>query len=185
MRSMMNARFLVIAALLPACAADFGGGAGAALPSGNSVGIGRLAFSTRLGTPLNDHGFLVGASVESRGEANVGSRFSTGVSLGYGDGPPLIGKVVGWEVFGDFGTPLRGKLFPGGALYAGGTFALPIRLDSDRHIREINDSTSIAARRFEIVPFARARVHVEPDADEAVELVGGVSLRFRMFSDLL
>ena len=68
---------------------------------------------------------------------------------------------------------------------AGGTFALPIRLDSDRHIREINDSTSIAARRFEIVPFARARVHVEPDADEAVELVGGVSLRFRMFSDLL
>jgi hypothetical protein len=149
------------------------------------VGIGRLAFSTRLGTPLNDHGLLVGASVESRGEANVGSRFSTGVSVGYGDGPPLIGRVVGWEAFADFGTPLRGKFFPGGAFYSGATFALPIRLDSSRHIREINDNLSIATRRFEIVPFARARVHVEPDADEVVEIVGGASLRFRLFSDLL
>jgi hypothetical protein len=175
----------LVAALLPACAADFGGGAGAVVPSGHAVGIGRLAFSTRLGTPLNDHGFLVGASVESRGEASVGSRFSTGISLGYGDGPPLIGKIVGWEAFADFGTPLRGKLFPGGAFYTGGTFALPIRIDSSRHIRELNDATSIASRRFEIVPFVRGRVHVEPEADEAVEIVGGATLRFRLFTDIL
>lgn len=181
----MRAAALLVVALLPACAADLGGGAGAAVPSGNAVGIGRIAASTRLGTPLNDHGVLVGVSVESRGEANVGSRFSTGVSLGYGNGPPLIGRVVGWEVFGDFGTPLRGKLFPDGDFYAGATVALPFRLDPARPLREINDATWIVMRRFELVPFVRTRVHVDHDADEVVEIAGGASLRLRLLTDLL
>jgi hypothetical protein len=154
------------------------------VPTGHPVAIGRLAVSSRLGEPMNDHGFLVGASVESRAESDVGSRFSAGVSLGYGDGPPVVGRWWGWEAFADVGTPLRGKLFPGGDFYAGGTVALPIRLDSSRSIRDMNDSTWIVKRRFELVPFVRGRCHVDIGNDAPVEFAGGFSLRFRVFSDL-
>jgi hypothetical protein len=175
----------VIALALTGCAADLGAGVGAIVPSGNAVGIGRLAVSTRVSDPLNSSGFLVGGSVETRGEANVGARFSAGLSVGYGDGPPLLGSRVGWELFADFGTPLEGKLFGNTRFYAGATGALPIRLDAGRPLRDLNDSTWIVKRRIEVVPFLRGRVHYETGVGTPpTEIAGGVSLRLRWFSDL-
>jgi hypothetical protein len=175
---------LTFAATLPACAADLGTGGGATFPEKHALGIGRLAVSTRVFGPSTNSGWLIGLSTEARAEAHVGSRFSVGVSAGYGSGPDLIGSRLGWEAFADVGTPLRGGLFTEGG-YAGATLQLPIRLSDDRPAQDINDSIWIVTRRFELVPFLRTRVHIEPHADESTEIVGGVSGRFRVFSDLL
>lgn len=174
---------LAVSVLCTGCAADLGTGGGATFPERNAVGIGRVAVSVRLNNSKAKAGWLIGANAEGRGEANVGSRFSMGVSAGYGSGPDLVGRRVGWELFGDFGAPLRGGFTEG--VYAGATFQLPIRLEGDRPLRDVNDSVWIFMRRIEVVPFVRTRVHVEPSADESVEVAGGVSGRLRFMSDLL
>ncbi len=180
---------LALALLAPSgCAADLGLGGGAEAAKGHAVGLGRFAASTRVGSPLNDHGLLLGASVENRIEHAEGSRFTGGIMVGGGFGPGAIGgSPIGFEGYGEAGTPLRSTLFRDGSFYAGGGLNVPIRLDETRHISELNDSTWVLMRRFELVPTLRARLHVDHPGAESAYLrydVGALlSLRMRVFND--
>ncbi|HEU4408169.1 MAG TPA: hypothetical protein VFS43_23100 [Polyangiaceae bacterium] len=178
-----------LALLSAGCAADLGGGAGAEVARGHVLGFGRVAASTRLGSPLNDHGLLVGAAVESRAEAPGGSRFTGGVLVGAGYGPESIGgSRWGLEGFAEAGTPLRSTLFRGGDFYAGVGVNRPLRLFEARQIAELNDSTWVLMTRFELVPMGRYRLHVDHPGPGGARLrhdVGvGLALRLRTFSDL-
>src|SRR5262245_9933198 len=110
------------------------------------VGGGRLAASTKLGTPLNDAGFLLGAAIEARAETNLGPRWQSGLMLGWGAGPAAIDGRIGFEVYGEIGTTLRETLFRHGDLYGGLVLAVPIHT-SPRHVADLNESTWILTRR--------------------------------------
>jgi hypothetical protein len=171
------------------CAADLGLGSGAEATSGHWLAYGRAAGSTRIGSPLNESGFLVGTSLESRAEQDVGARFTTGLMAGYGAGPDAIGgKTLGLEAYGEFGTRIDDELFHHGDFFTGAAVAVPIRLLNAREITNLNDSTWLLLRRFEIVPLLRSRVDFDhPDGSSLivhVEVEGGLSLRMRTFTDL-
>ncbi|HWA28549.1 MAG TPA: hypothetical protein VG734_23065 [Lacunisphaera sp.] len=171
------------------CATDLGGGVGVEAKTGHAVGYGRLATSTKLGTPLNDHGFLVGASLESRAEESLGARYDAGMMLGWGDGPGALDGRWGFEAFGEFGTPIQSAFFRNFSFYTGVGVGVPFHLERPRAILDLNDSTWIAATRLEFVPLTRFRVHFDRAADEQYDpkydLTFGLALRLRMFSDLM
>jgi hypothetical protein len=180
---------LVLALLASGCGADLGVLGGVVPRDGHVVAAGRLAASTKLGTPANERGFLLGMQLESRAEAQVGSSWNSGVMLGWGDGPAAIDGRVGWEAYAEFGTPLHQTLFQSGNLYAGLALALPIRLGSPRHVVDMNESTWVLMQRVELVPLLRARVFRDNAPGHAVEWQPerslGLSVRLRVFSDLL
>lgn len=187
----MRARLLVAIAcsFLAGCAADFGGALGPELPTGNIVGYGRIAGSTRLGDPMNEKGPLVGMHLESRMEAEQGSRFQGGIMAGYGYGPAALGGwPIGFEGYLEGGTALRTTLFYKGDFYTGAAVSFPIRAERDRDIRQLNDSTWILHRRLELVPGARYRLFLDHPSGEPLtlrsELVVTFALRLRVFSDL-
>lgn len=174
---------------LSACGADLGALGGVETHTGHFVGGGRLAVSSKLGSPLNERGLLVGAALEARGEQDLGSRWNSGLMLGWGDGPAAIDGRLGWELFGEIGTPLHGTLFRRGDLYTGLSFALPIHFGPARQVVDLNESTWILTRRLELVPLLRTRLHRDhregKDAFWRTEISFGVSLRMRAFTDLL
>jgi hypothetical protein len=179
---------LVLLACLgaPACATDLGVGAGAR-SSGHLVGYGRLAVSTRAGTPLNEKGPLFGIDLGSRAEQRTGSRWLAGIFAGYGSGPSAFGNRVGFEAFGEFGFPLRETLFASTDLYAGAAATTPIRLDSPRKLVDVNQNTWIMRRHVEVVPMLRARFLFGPlgyACGERFEITGGLALRLRAETDL-
>jgi hypothetical protein len=178
-----------LAAITTGCAADLGGGGGVEVRSAHAVGFGRAAASTKLGSPLNDHGFLIGGSLESRAEANVGARYDAGIMLGWGTGPSAIGGNFGFETYVEAGTPIQSAIFRDGNFFAGAAVGMPVYFAKPRRVVDLNDSVSISATHLEFVPMLRARVHVDfPGGGDAVtkcDITGGVSLRLRFMSDLL
>ncbi len=186
---MRAAAGLCAALALAGCAADLGLGGGGEVGQGHGLGFGRVAASTRVGSPFNDHGPLFGASVESRVEKAEGARFTGGILIGGGFGPGAIGgSPFGFEAYGEAGTPLGATLFRDGSFYAGAGANVPVRLNESRQITELNDSTWVLMRRFELVPTFRVRLHVDHPAAESAYLrydVGGLlSLRMRTFNDI-
>lgn len=185
MRPVPPGRLIAVALVLTGCAADLGLGAGA--KAGNAVAFGRVAGLTRFGTPMNERGFLIGAALESRGEEDVGSRWSTGVMVGYGFGPPKFDGQVGLDVFGEAGIPLRGEYHDLYDSYLGFGADVPFILWPGRNVIDLNQSTFILKRRIELVPFGRARAYVQNGVEfgDAVEWSAGFAFRFRLMTDLL
>jgi hypothetical protein len=182
---------ILLAALTAGCGAELGGGGGVVASktgAGDAMGFGRVAMSTKLGTPINDHGVLVGASLEDRMEQNLGSRFTTGIMLGWGTGPSAIEGTFGFEAYAEFGTPIRETIFRRFDHYTGAAVGVPIRLGSPRRVTDLNTSTWVLTRRFEVVPLVRTRFNVDhPDDSDAVlrvDIAAGVTLRLRIFTDL-
>jgi hypothetical protein len=175
----------LLAMALGGCGVDLAGGAGA--KAGNVVGFGRLAASTRFGTPLNEKGILLGMNLESRAEQDVGSRWSSGVMLGYGYGPPSFDGWWGCEGYAEFGVPLRLSYSGFDDAYAGLGLALPFNVSANRELIDLNQSSWILKPRIEIVPFGRARGYFgqdEPNFSQRVEISGGLAFRFRVMTDL-
>ena len=179
----------VLSASLVGCGAELGGGVGVEARSGHAVGYGRAAASTRLGTPLNDHGFLVGGSLESRAEQQVGARYDAGVMLGWGTGPAAIGGKWGFEAYGEFGTPLQSAIFRDGNCFFGAALGAPYHLAKPREVKDLNDSLWIATTFVELVPMMRVRLHIDHpgggDPTTKIDLSAGLALRLRVLSDLL
>lgn len=172
------------------CGADFALGAGANT-TGRAVGFGRVAMSTKFGSPLNEGGLMLGLAVESRGEEDIGSRWSTGLMLGFGKGPAIIDGRVGYEVYAEAGTTIKSTLVEHlRDVYFGAAAGVPIALSSRRNVASLNDSTRLMGRSVELVPMARVRVrHDDRTPAEAgrawlVDIAGGFALRLRIFSDL-
>jgi hypothetical protein len=188
MRGVGVAGVLLGAVALLGCGTDLGLGGGA--KHGHAVGLGRLAVETKIGLPVNDHGFLVGANLESRSEESVGSRWSTGFMLGYGAGPPqFVGRRRwGYEIYGEAGVPLR-KTFHGlNDAYLGVGVTFPIALTTSRAVTDLNRSTWLLKRSIELVPFAHARGYFgkdEPTCWSRIEYAGGLAFRFRIMTDIL
>jgi hypothetical protein len=185
----VRARFLAIVLSLGGvgCAGDLGVGGGAMTQTGHAVAFGRSSLSTRIGgVPMGDHGVLVGLAVEGRGEERVGSRFEAGILLGGGTSPYAIGDSLGFEGYGEFGTPLRGTLFDHGDKYYGAGVGFPIPLNRRRDVARVNDSLWILKYRLEVVPFARTHLYDLHDdgLGLAVEVSGGLAFRYRLVSDL-
>jgi hypothetical protein len=171
-----------------ACGADLGGGFGFEARSARPVGYGRAAASTKLGTPLNDHGILLGGSLESRTEAKLGVRYDAGLMLGWGTGPATLGGKWGVEMYVEAGTPIHGGFFRNEDWFIGSTLAAPFHIGVPREVADLNSSTWFATNRVEFVPMARVRIHWDhPDVGEPirkVDLQMGAALRLRMLSDL-
>jgi hypothetical protein len=178
-----------LSALLVGCGAELGGGAGVEAKSAHAIGYGRAAASTRLGTPLNDHGFLVGSSLESRAEQRVGARYDAGLMLGWGTGPAAIGGKWGFEAYGEVGTPLQSAIFREGNCFFGAAISVPYHLAKPREVKDLNDSVWIATTYVELVPMMRARLHLDHpgggDTTTKIDISGGLAFRLRVLSDLL
>jgi hypothetical protein len=182
-------RVVVLAALgCAGCAADLGGGLGVEARSGHAVGYGRAASSTKLGTPMNNEGFLIGGSLESRTEAKLGVRYDAALMLGYGHGPAALGGKWGIEGYLELGTPIRGGFLPNGDWLLGATLAVPFHIGDPRKVTDLNGSTWFAKTRLELVPLARVRAHWDHPPGEdpltRVDLQLGLALRLRVLSDL-
>jgi len=176
--------------LLLGCAADFGGGMFHQVRDSHAVGAAQIAASTKIGTPLNNQGFLVGAEVRGRAEDELGSRWMAGLRAGYGQSPdPAPGKM-GWELHGDFGTPLgKGGLFPDWSIYAGATFATPIWMSRRHEGSDLNTSSWFFKRAVELVPSLSARVYLDRLDDgptqRRTDLGVGLAVRLRAVNDFL
>ncbi|HWO14955.1 MAG TPA: hypothetical protein VNN80_35875 [Polyangiaceae bacterium] len=170
------------------CGADLGGGVGIEPRTANAVAFYRAAASTKLGTPLNNEGLLVGAALESRTEAHRGVRYDASVMLGYGRGPATLDGRWGIEAYLEGGTPVRGGFFPNWDFLLGATLATPIFFGSPRQVADLNTSTWFASKRLELVPMLRARMHWDhPPGEDSVtrlDLQVGATLRLRVLSDL-
>jgi hypothetical protein len=169
------------------CAADLGVGGGAMPSTGHAVGFGRLAASTKpLSTPMNEKDLMVGLALEGRGEQDVGSRFNLGATAGWALPADAIFNHFSFEAQLEGGTPLRMTLFEDGAFYLGASAALPFPLQKQRLVSNINQSTWILKRRFDLVPFVRVLEHYEKDRPfwDGFEISGGLALRYRVVSDL-
>lgn len=178
---------LVSAAALLGCGTDLGLGAGA--KHGHAVALGRLAVATKLNLPLNDRGVLIGTNLESRSEENVGSRWSTGIMLGYGDGPSqFVGRRWGYEIYAEAGVPLRTTYRGFDDAYVGVGGSLPLSLTGSRAVTDLNRSTWLLKRSIELVPFGHARGYFGDDESNGwnrMEYAGGLAFRFRVMSDIL
>ena len=173
------------------CSADLGGGVGLEARSGHEVGIGRMAASTKFGSygaPFNQTGLLVGAALEARGEQSFGSRWDLGLMAGYGKGPAEIDGKLGYELFGELGTPVRATLAKNGDFFTGAGAALAIPLSAPRDAADLNRSTWILKRRFEFLPMVKTRFHFDhTDGSDLVwraDVEAGFSFRLRVFTDL-
>lgn len=204
---MRSAWIVVLAIACAGCSAELGGGGLVEVRSGNATGYTRIATSTRIGTPMNEKGLLIGGSLESRLEQraeacttkglacaynrdNGGTRWLGGVMVGYGKGPAMLDRRVGYEIYGEGGTPFRNGFFSNGSFYAGIGASIPILLGPIRSVDDLNESTWILTRRVEVVPQARFRVHVDDPGASAVptivrtDLTLGVSFRMRLMTDI-
>jgi hypothetical protein len=179
---------VLLAAAGLGCAADLGGGGGIEARTAHAVGFGRAAASTKVGTPLNNDGILIGSSLESRTEAKLGARYDVGLMLGWGTGPAAIGGKWGFEAYLEGGTPIRGGFFRDGDWFLGGTVAAPFHMGSPRQVQELNGSTWFATSRLEVVPMLRLRRHrdhpEDADALTRVDVELGLVFRLRVLSDL-
>jgi hypothetical protein len=173
---------------LLACGAELGAGGGVEARSGVAVGYGRAAASTKLGTPLNDEGFQVGASLESRAQARAGVRYDTGIMLGWGSGPAALGGRSGFELYCELGTPIQQGFLRDGNFFAGAAIAAPLFLGQPRQVADLNNSTWLATSRIELVPSLRSRLHVDHagggDPSTKIDVQVGLALRLRVISDL-
>jgi hypothetical protein len=175
-------------ALASGCGIDLGAGVARQLSDPHMVGSGHVAASTKLGSPFNTRGLLVGAELQGRAEQGLGARWTTGLRVGYGQSPSPVPGSFGWEVFADAGTPFgNGGLFPNGDYYLGGT-ALGSFWVSGRHQgSDLNRSSWFFQRALELAPYANLRVHVDHIGDAPgkarPDLGVGLVLRLRMVSD--
>lgn len=180
---------VVLASLSAGCGAELGVLGGVAPRDGHAVATGRLAASTKLGSPANERGLLIGMELESRAEADVGASWNSGLMFGWGVNPAAIGGRLGWEAYAEIGTPLDQTLFQDGDLYMGLALGVPIRLGPARQVADLNESTWILMQRIELVPLLRARLAYDAGPGHAQqwspEISLGLSLRVRVFSDLL
>lgn len=178
----------IIGALATAsCGLDLGAGGGVVNTPG-AVGFGRLAASTKINIPMNEYGPLFGLALESRAEEDVGVRYLGGIMVGYGESPQQWGKPYGFEAYGEIGTPLRSTLFHRWDLYTGLGLGIPIRLQPRRPLADLNDTTKILSRGFELVPLTRARMYVDHDSGSETsrfEITVGLAFRLRVSTDLL
>jgi hypothetical protein len=177
---------LFAALALLGCGADLGLGMGA--KDGHAVALGRLAVGTRVSLPMNERGVLVGANLESRSEEDVGSRWSTGVMVGYGNGPSqFVGRWWGYEIFGEAGIPLRTTYRGFDDAYLGAGVTLPISCARGRAVTDLNRSTWLLKRSIEVVPFGHTRMYFggrESNHWQRMEYAGGLAFRFRLMSDI-
>jgi hypothetical protein len=171
-----------------ACGADLGGGLGLEPRTAHAVSFYRAAASTKLGTPLNNEGLLIGGALESRTEAKLGVRYDANLMIGWGHGPATLGGKWGLEAYLEGGTPVRGGFFRNGEFLFGATVAAPFHVGSPREVADLNNSTWYATKRLEFVPLARVRMHWDrPQDDEPrtrLDVQFGATLRLRVLSDL-
>jgi hypothetical protein len=192
----MNPRHALLGSLVIAtaagCGVDLGGGAFRQVNDAHWVGTGHIAASTKIwpGTPFNQRGFLVGTELQGRGEQDVGARWTGGLRVGYGSSSDPVPGSFGWEVHGDFGTPLgAGGLFPRWSSYAGGTAAGTFWLSSRHEAADLNGASWFLKRAIELVPYVRVRAHFDHFDDSPMktrtDVGGGLVLRLRVMSDFL
>jgi hypothetical protein len=163
-----------------------GAGGGAMTKTGHAVAFGRLAASTKpMSKPMNEKDLLVGLALEGRGEQSVGARFTMGAYAGWATPPECIFGFAAGEFHLEGGTPLDGALF-GGDWYLGAGAAFPFPIQKRRMVSDINQSTWVLKRRFDLVPFLRILDHWDDGNDFAqrLEFSGGLAIRYRVVSDL-
>jgi hypothetical protein len=178
------------AALLCGCSVEFGGHAGIGSVAKNPP---HFMWASHSSANLNVSGFLLGAELEGRSEANIGARWNTGLQLGYGR-PATARKTgaTGFEVHADIGTRIDGATFaPNGDFYFGGTGALIIWLYPEREFSNLNTDEWIFSRALELVPYVRTRFHYDHDrvtgGDPRIhyDFGGGLAVRVHFVSDFM
>ncbi|XXT21939.1 hypothetical protein WME94_10295 [Sorangium sp. So ce429] len=179
-----------VAALLCGCSVEFGGHAGIGSVAKNPP---NFLWSSHSSANLNVSGVLLGAELEARSEATVGARWNTGLQLGYGQAPTSRkAGATGFEVHADFGTRIDGAtFFPNGDVYWGATGALVIWLYPEREFSNVNTDEWIFSKAIELVPYARARFHLDHDrvtgANPRIhyDFGGGCAFRVHFVSDFM
>jgi hypothetical protein len=189
---------LVAIPLLSGCAAELGARAGVGGRTGAAgdphfVWTSGATVHTNISpNPGSRNGIYLGAEVESRNEATIGSRWSVGGSLGFARVPERKLLAPGFEFHADMGTRiLEGVLFPNGDVYVGATAALPIWLFPARQLSDVNNDPWILTRALEVVFSGRVRGYFDHTLDSTpllaprYDLTLGFALRTRFVSDFM
>jgi hypothetical protein len=177
-----------MAVVLQGCGLDLGAGVARQLSDPHMVGSGHVAASTKLGSPFNSRGPLIGAELSGRAEQGRGARWTTGLRAGYGHSADPVPGSFGWEAFVDAGTRFgKGGLFPDGDYYLGGTAMGTFWISGRHQGADLNTSSWFFQRALELAPYASLRVHVDHpdggDGEARPDLGLGLVLRLRMVSD--
>jgi hypothetical protein len=181
----------VVGALLSlsGCSAGFGIAGGPELNRRHGVVTGEGSLVTKpFSTPMNAYGPLFGAELQGRFESEIGSRFTTGLRLGWGENPEPVSGSVGWEAHVDAGVPFgRGGFAPDWSYYLGATTACSFWISKSHQGADLNDSSWFFKRALELSPFVRFRAHLDGSEchDCPLDLTFGVSLRLRLVNDFL
>jgi hypothetical protein len=181
--------------LLSGCAVELGGRAGfggrASEPVHFVESTGVAASTLIRSAASSRNGVHLGGEVESRFEAQQGSRWTTGLQLGFARAPDRKLGSIGLELHADVGTQARdGVLFRRGSAYTGASLALPIWLFPRRQLADVNTDPWLLSRAFELIPLLRGRAYFDNvSGSQPLTIrydVGlGLALRTRFVSDLL
>ena len=198
MRSIHLTAALVAIPLLSGCAVELGARAGVGGRTGASEDAhfvwasGAAVHTGVFPNAGSRNGFYLGAEIESRNEATLGSRWSVGGALGFARVPQRKLLAPGFEFHADFGTRIfEGVLFPNGDVYLGATAALPIWLFPARQLSDVNNDPWILTRALELVFSARVRGYFDHSLDATPSLAPrydatlGFALRTRFVSDFM
>ena len=197
-RRVTSTLLLLAAPTLAGCAFEFAGRAGVGGRTGHGAThhfvwtSGVTAHTVVLPNPGSRNGIYLGAEVESRNEATLGSRWSLGSSLGFARVPQHFFGARGLELHVDVGTRiLEGVLFPNGDSYLGATAALPIWLFPARQLSDVNNDPWILSRALEIVFSGRGRLYFDHPLELGHALAPrydatlGFAIRTRFVSDFM
>ncbi len=197
-QSFTSTLLLLAAPMLAGCAVELGGrgGVGGRRGRGETPHFiwtsGVTGHTVILPNPGSRNGIYLGAEIENRNEATLGSRWSVGTSLGFARVPQRAFGAPGLELHADVGTRiLEGVLFPNGDSYLGATAALPIWLFPARQLSDVNNDPWILSRALEIVFSARGRAYFDHTLELGHALAPrydatfGFAIRTRFVSDFM
>jgi hypothetical protein len=197
-QSFTSTLLLLAVPMLAGCAVELGGrgGVGSRMGRGETPHFvwtsGVTGHTVILPNAGSRNGIYLGAEIENRNEATLGSRWSLGTSLGFARVPQRAFGAPGLELHADVGTRiLEGVLFPNGDRYLGATAALPIWLFPARQLSDVNNDPWILSRALEIVFSARGRAYFDHslELDQALapryDATFGFAIRTRFVSDFM
>lgn len=183
----------LLALMLDACAVQSGIAGGVHIEHGGpdqGTWSGHLAA---MKTPEpGQSGLLAGVDLQGSVGVDEGTRWLSGVRLGYGWAPPSTAESMGYELHLDLGTEMtHAGLLEGYNGYVGGTLATVVWMGSTRATTDLNGEQWVMKPMPELVIFGRGRasqtIHCDNADPECLRITFevGIALRMALLSELL
>jgi hypothetical protein len=169
------------------CAVQLGGHGGVT-KNGSEKAAGAFGSNASMYVAQWQRGWFFHAGTEVNGEVEndvvgddgLGTYWTGGIQVGPTYWPRA--GIVSLQTHFDLGIPMSEGPYDG---YLGGTFAVPIELNDQHNVIDMNETLQFVARRISLVPFVRYRTFWTQQFDWHHNVAAGFAVRARLSSDLL